>query len=142
MLRAIDGQTAFIFILYKYENVSRASPPWRGGLDHADTRHSFVRVFYDILCVIVRAPRFIARAPRFIARARILFTASHFLIASEILSGWQLSVLAILLGGWRSRLRCEEPRELRSSGQRRNPGSLHRAVSARSDRHRARNSLP
>ena len=50
---------------------------------------------------------FIARAPRFIARARILFTASHFLIASEILSGWQLSVLAILLGGWRSRLRCK-----------------------------------
>ena len=41
------------------------------------------------------------------SRARILFTASHFLIASEILSGWQLSVLAILLGGWRSRLRCK-----------------------------------
>jgi hypothetical protein len=58
---------------------------------------------------IVRAPRFIVRAPRVIARARILFTAPHFLIASEILSGWQLSVLAILLGGWRSggRLRCK-----------------------------------
>jgi hypothetical protein len=57
----------------------------------------------------VRAPRVIVRAPRFIARARILFTAPHFLIASEILSGWQLSVLAILLGGWRSggRLRCK-----------------------------------
>ncbi len=109
MLRAIDGRTAFIFILYKYENVSRASPPWRGGLDHADTRHRFVTVFYGILCatvraprVIVRAPRVIVRAPRVIVRACILFTASHFLIASEILSDWQLSVLAILLGGRRN----------------------------------------